>query len=127
VGAGGAVLGPNGVLLDGEAAAIVAIGPVGLRRNRATSIPRRTARHWKVLARLVEPLDAARTALHHGDDARFQRAGAQAAAIVLQHCAESGAPTGPGRSGTGPGACGSSAREFLAARPCRPRRPCARS
>ena len=40
-------------LLDGEAAAIAAIGPAGLRRNRATGIPRRTARHWHAISRLV--------------------------------------------------------------------------
>ena len=77
-------------LLDSEAAAIAAIGPVGLRRNRATGIPRRTARHWKALTRLAEPLDTARAALHHGDDAKSRRAGAQAAAIVLQQCADTG-------------------------------------
>jgi len=50
-------------LLVGEAAAIAAIGPVGLRRNRATGIPRRTARHWNAISRLVVPLDAARASL----------------------------------------------------------------
>ena len=30
-------------LLDSEAAALLALGPVGLRRNRAVGIPRRTA------------------------------------------------------------------------------------
>ena len=38
---------------------MVAIRPGGLRRNHATGIPRRTAKHWKGLARLIEPLDAA--------------------------------------------------------------------
>ena len=50
---------------------------------------RRTAKHWKAIARLVEPLDAARATLHH-DDILARRAGAQAAAIVLQHCADTG-------------------------------------
>ena len=36
----------RGQLLASETAAILAIGPAGLRRNRATGIPRRTARHW---------------------------------------------------------------------------------
>ena len=31
-------------LLDSESAALLALGPVGLRRNRAVGIPRRTAR-----------------------------------------------------------------------------------
>ena len=77
-------------LLGGEAAAIAAIGPAGLRRNRSTGVPRRAARHWNAISRLVVPLDAARAALHHHDDPKFRRAGAQAAAIVLQHCADTG-------------------------------------
>jgi integrase len=103
-------------LLDGEAAAIAAIGPVGLRRNRATGIPRRTARHWRAIARLVEPLDAARAALHHDDDVCFKRAGAQAAAIVLQHCAETGRSYWGWTQWEWARLGGSSAGEFLAAR-----------
>jgi hypothetical protein len=103
-------------LLDGEAAAIAAIGPVGLRRNRATGIPRRTARHWRAITRLVEPLDAARAALHHDDDVCFKRAGAQAAAIVLQHCAETGRSSWGWTQWEWARLCGSSAVEFLAAR-----------
>ena len=103
-------------LLAGETAAIAGIGPVGLRRNRAVGIPRRTARHWKTLARLVEPLDAARAALHHGDDVCFRRAGAQAAAIVLQHCAESGRSYWGWTEWDWARLCGSGAEEFLAAR-----------
>ena len=99
-----------------ETAAIAAIGPVGLRRNRAVGIPRRTARHWKTLTRLVEPLDAARAALHHGDDVCFRRAGAQAAAIVLQHCAESGRSYWGWTEWDWARLCGSGAEEFLAAR-----------
>ena len=68
----------------------MAIGPVGLRRNRATGVPRRTARHWDAISRLVVPLDAVRAVLHHGDDPKFRRAGAQAAAVVLQNCADAG-------------------------------------
>jgi integrase len=103
-------------LLDGEAAAIAAIGPVGLRRNRATGIPRRTARHWRAVARLVEPLDAARAVLHHDDDVCFKRAGAQAAAIVLQHCAETGHSYWGWTQWEWARLGGSSAGEFLAAR-----------
>jgi len=103
-------------LLDGEAAAIAAIGPVSLRRNRAAGIPRRTARQWKAIARLVEPLDAARAALHHDDDVCFKRAGAQAAAIVLQHCGETGRSYWGWTEWEWARLCGSSAGEFLAAR-----------
>jgi hypothetical protein len=39
-------------LLAAEAAAIAAIGPVSLRRNRATGVPRRTARHCQAISRL---------------------------------------------------------------------------
>ncbi len=35
--------------------------------------PRRTARHWKAIARLVEPLDAARAALDYDDDILARR------------------------------------------------------
>jgi integrase len=103
-------------LLDGEAAALLAIGPAGLRRNRATGIPRRTARHWNAISRLAGPLDAARGALHHGDEARFRRAGAQAAAIVLQHCADTGRSYWAWTTWDWARLCGSSAEEFLAAR-----------
>jgi hypothetical protein len=103
-------------LLDGEAAAIAAIGPAGLRRNRAAGIPRRTARHWKTLTRLVEPLDAARAALHHDVDVLFRRAGAQAAAIVVQHCGETGRSYWAWTEWEWARLCGSSAGEFLAAR-----------
>jgi integrase len=103
-------------LLDSETDAIAAIGPVGLRRNRATGVPRRTARHWHALARLTEPLDAARAALRHGDDVCFRRAGAQAAAIVLQHCADTGRSYWAWTDWDWARLCGSSAEEFLAAR-----------
>ncbi|MBO0807738.1 MAG: site-specific integrase [Actinobacteria bacterium] len=106
----------RGQLLASETAAIVAIGPVGLRRNRATGIPRRTARHWKAISRLVQPLDAARETLHHDDDPKFRRAGAQAAAIVLQHCADSGRPYWAWPELEWARLCGSSAGEFFTAR-----------
>ena len=99
-----------------EAAAIAAIGPVGLRRSRAKGIPRRTARHWKAISRLVEPLDAAREALHHDDDPAFRRAGAHAAAIVLQQCADTGHSYWAWTSWDWAQLCGSSAAEFLEAR-----------
>jgi integrase len=103
-------------LLDGEATAILAIGPTGLRRNRARGIPRRTATQWAALARLVDPLDTARAALHHGDDVRFRRAGAQAAAIVLQNCADTGRSYWSWTAWEWANLCGSNARDFMAAR-----------
>ena len=106
----------RGQLLASETAAILAIGPAGLRRNRATGIPRRTARDWKAISRLVQPLDAARQTLHHDDDPKFRRAGAQAAAIVLQQCADTGRSYWAWTSWDWARLCGSSAGEFLAAR-----------
>jgi integrase len=106
----------RGQLLASETAAILAIGPAGLRRNRATGIPRRTARDWKAISRLVQPLDAARQTLRHDDDPKFRRAGAQAAAIVLQQCADTGRSYWAWTSWDWARLCGSSAREFLAAR-----------
>ncbi len=103
-------------LLDGEAAAIAAIGPVGLRRNRATGIPRRTARHWNAISRLVKPLDAARAVLHHDDDPKFRRAGAQATAVILQHCADTGQSYWAWTSWDWARLAGSGSEEFLAAR-----------
>jgi len=67
-------------LSEKETAALLAIGRQGLRRNK----------HWRALTRLTEPLEAAVAGLHHGDHVRFRRAGRQAAAIVLQHCADTG-------------------------------------
>ena len=103
-------------LVGGEAAAIAAIGPVSLRRNRATGIPRRTVPHWNAITRLVVPLDAARTALHHDDDPKFRRAGAQAAAIILQHCADTGQSYWAWSSWDWARLAGSGSGEFLAAR-----------
>jgi len=103
-------------LLDGEAAAIAAIGPAGLRRNRATGIPRRTARHWNAISRLVKPLDAARAALHHDDDPKFRRAGAQAAAVILQHCSDTGQSYWAWTSWDWGRLAGPGSGEFLAAR-----------
>jgi integrase len=103
-------------LLEGEAAAIAAIGPVGLRRNRSTGTPRRTARHWNAISRLVVPLDAARDALHHDDDPKFRRAGAQAAAIVLQQCAGGDRSYWAWTSWDWARLAGSGSGEFLAAR-----------
>ena len=92
------------------------LGPTGLRRNRAGGIPHRAALSWKALARLVEPLDAARVALHHNDDARHRRAGLQAVGVVLEHCATLRRPYWAWSRDDWAGLIGSSAEEFVAAR-----------
>jgi hypothetical protein len=63
--------------LTATRAHVAGFGPVGLRRNRAAGIPRRTA----ALERDLAPGRAARrdrASLHHDDDPKFRRAGAQA-------------------------------------------------
>ena len=77
-------------LLAWESKALSALSARELQRNRSVGIPRRTALHWRALTRLLEPLDAARTVLHHGDDVRFRRAGLHTVAIVLANCAALG-------------------------------------
>ena len=104
-------------LLESEAAALLALGRHGLRRNRAVGVPRRNALHWGALARLTEPLEAAVAGLHHGDDVRFRRAGRQAAAIVLGHCADTGRSWWGWTLWEWARLCGCSAREFVAAQP----------
>ena len=101
------------VLLDGEAAALAALGPVGLRRNRG--VPRRTAVQWNALTRLVEPLDETLATLHHGEYVRYRRAGAHAAGAVLQHCADSGRSWWGWAPWEWAQLCGGSAREFITA------------
>ncbi len=78
-------------------------------------VPRQTAPQWNALARLVEPLDEAVAGLHHGDHVRFRRAGRQAAAIVLAHCADSGRSWWGWTPWEWARLCGGSAREFLTA------------
>ena len=102
-------------LSEKETAALLAIGRQGLRRNKAVGIPRRTAPHWRALTRLTEPLEAAVAGLHHGDHVRFRRAGRQAAAIVLQHCADTGRSWWGWTTWEWARLCGGSAREFVAA------------
>jgi hypothetical protein len=104
-------------LLAPEAVALEALSPLQLRRNRARGIPRRTAGHWSALARLVEPLDAARAALHHGDDVRYRRAGAHAVAVVLRRCAASGRAWWGWTAWDWAAVCGPSSQAFRAAQP----------
>jgi integrase len=67
--------------------------------------------------RLVEPLDEARAVLHHADDVRYRRAGAHAAAIILQHCADSGRAYWGWTAWDWARVCGASREAFLAAEP----------
>jgi len=106
----------RGELLRGEAEAVAALGPVGLRRNRARGTPRRTAAEWETLSRLVEPLDAARASLHHRDDVKFRRAGAHAVAVVLQHCVDTSRSYWAWTEWDWAGLCRGSAQEFVALR-----------
>jgi hypothetical protein len=107
----------RGELSDAERDALAALDAKALRRNRARGIPRRTATHWRSLTRLVDPLDASRAVLQHGDDLRFRRAGSHAAAIILQHCAEAGLSYWAWTSEDWADLCGASAEAFVAAQP----------
>src|ERR1039458_7732737 len=71
-----------------EARALAEIGPAGLRRSRARGV--RCSPSWMALTRLTGPVDQAAAVLHHDSGAVHRRAGAHAAGIVLQHCADSG-------------------------------------
>lgn len=102
-------------LTNDEREALERLAPTGLRRNRARGVPRRTARSWKALARLVEPLDAARDALRHRDDARHRRAGRHAVAVVLGHCATLGRAYWAWTAEEWAALIGASAEEFRAA------------
>lgn len=106
----------SGTLTSDEREALARLGPTGLRRNRARGIPHRTASSWKALTRLVEPLDAARVALHHGDDVRYRRAGLHAVGLVLEHCAALGRSYWVWTADEWAELIGASAEEFLAER-----------
>ena len=101
-------------LLTREVAALEALGPLQLRRDRARGIPRRTAGHWRSLARLIAPLDAARAALHHSDT------GAPARTRPRSSCGAArprAGPGGGGRPGTGRRSVAPSSQAFRAAQP----------
>jgi hypothetical protein len=55
--------------------------------------------------------------LHHGEDIRFRRAGAHAAAIVLQRCADTGRSYWAWTTTDWAQLCGPSAEAFVAAQP----------
>ena len=103
------------VLTAQELQALVALGPTHLRRSRARGADQRTVQ-WEVLTRLVSPLDDARALLHHQDDARYRRASAHAAGVVLQHCADTGRSYWGWTTTDWATVCCSSAEEFVAAR-----------
>ncbi|HEX5255782.1 MAG TPA: tyrosine-type recombinase/integrase [Mycobacterium sp.] len=105
------------VLLAGESEALAALDAQALRRNRSVGIPRRTATCWRALSRLVEPLDAARDLLHHGDDVAFRRAGLHACAIVLGNCAALGRSWWGWTAWDWARLAGASSAEFRAAQP----------
>jgi integrase len=91
------------------------LGPVGLRRSRARGAAQHAAL-WAELARLTRPLDDARALLHHRADARYRRASAHAAGLVLHGCVETGRVYWSWTSADWAGLCGASAEAFLAAR-----------
>lgn len=104
-------------LSEEERHALAVLGPKALRRNRARGTPRRTATQWTALAALVEPLDAARAGLHHGEDIRFRRAGAHAAAIILGHCSHTGRSYWAWTATDWADLCGPGAAAFVDAQP----------
>jgi hypothetical protein len=69
------------------------------------------------LARRTAPLDETVAGLHRGDHVRFRRAGAHAAAVVLQHCADTGRAYWGWTPWEWARLCGASAREFVTVQP----------
>jgi integrase len=94
-----------------EAAALAEIGPAGLRRSRARGT--RRSRSWEALARLAGPVDQAVAVLHHDRSDVHLRAGAHAAGIILQHCADTGQAYWAWAGWDWARLAGSSSREFL--------------
>jgi len=105
----------QGQLTAAELRALLELGPAYLRRSRARGADQRAPR-WDALTRLVAPLDEARAVLHHAPTARYRRAGAHAAGLVLQHCAETGRAYWGWTAPDWATLCCPSAEEFLAAR-----------
>lgn len=106
----------SGQLTSKEHDALERLGPLGLRRNRARGIPYRHAASWKALSRLVEAVDDARLALHHGNDVRHRRAGLHAVGLVLEHCRALGRTYWTWTFEEWADLLGTSAEEFLAER-----------
>ena len=101
----------RGGLAVSEAAARAGVGPAGLRRSRARGTRRSPA--WQALARLAGPVDQAVAVLHHDRSDVHLRAGAHAAGIILQHCADSGQAYWAWTGWDWARLAGSSSREFL--------------
>jgi len=82
----------RGALTAAEAAALAALDPRELQRNRSTGTgpPRRTATCWNALERLRDPVDQAIGALQHEDHPKFRRFARHAGAIVLGNCGARG-------------------------------------
>ncbi|MGH3608110.1 MAG: tyrosine-type recombinase/integrase, partial [Pseudonocardiaceae bacterium] len=102
-------------LTDPEAHALAELGVVGLRRSRAHG-GQHCEHQWVTLARLVEPLDAARAALHHDDVADCRRPSRHAAGLILAHCAQIGRSYWAWTPWEWAQLFGSSAEAFVAAR-----------
>ncbi len=102
-------------LTAGELGALGELGAAGVRRSRARGAAGRTAL-WAQLTRLVRPLDDARAMLQHPGHARYRRASAHAAGLVLQHCADTGRVYWAWTPGDWADLCASSAEAFVAAR-----------
>jgi hypothetical protein len=91
------------------------LGATGVRRSRARGAVQRVAL-WAQLTRLVRPLDDARGVLQHPAHARYRRARAHAAGLVLQHCADTGRVYWAWTPADWANLCASSAEAFVAAR-----------
>lgn len=102
-------------LAAAELAILREMGPAGLRRSRARGAADR-APLWTELGRLVRPLDDARALLHHPTHARYRRASAHAAGLVLQHSADTGQAFWAWTAADWAQLCGGSAEQFRAAR-----------
>jgi integrase len=101
----------RGGLTVPEAAALAEIGPAGLRRSRARGT--RLSPAWQALARLAGPVDEAVAVLRHDRSDVHLRAGAHAAGIILQHCADSGQAYWAWTGWDWARLAGSSSKEFL--------------
>ena len=93
---------------------LLALGPAHLRRGRVRGAQQRMPL-WDSLSELVKPLDDARAMLHHADEARYRRAGAHAAGVVLGHCADTGRAYWEWTDWDWAKLCGASTEEFTAA------------
>jgi integrase len=105
----------RGGLTVPEAAALAEVGPAGLRRSRARGTRRSPA--WRALARLAGPLDEAVAVLRHDRSDVHLRAGAHAAGIILQHCADTGRAYWAWTGWDWARLAGSGSREFLDSQP----------